>query len=158
MEVGILGPVDITDGDTHLTVEAPKERALVATLALNVGTPVPPAVLITALWGDDPPATADKTLQSHVSKLRKLVGTEVIVSEPSGYVLRVDPGSVDAHRFEELLDAGGDALRDGDARTAHDCCPECRALWRGEPLTDLAEGAFRLGQSTRLAELRLLGR
>ena len=156
MEVGILGPVDITEGEAHLTVEAPKERALVATLALNVGTPVPPAVLITALWGDDPPATAEKTLQSHVSKLRRHLGTEVIVSEPSGYVLQVDPGSVDAHRFEELLDAGGDALRDGDARTALRLLSECRALWRGEPLTDLADGAFRLGQATRLAELRLL--
>ena len=156
MEVGILGPVDITEGEAHLTVEAPKERALVATLALNVGTPVSPAVLITALWGDDPPATADKTLQSHVSKLRKLVGADVIVSVPSGYVLRVDPGSVDAHRFEELLDAGSDALHDGDAQTAARLLAECRALWRGEPLADLAHGAFRLGQATRLAELWLL--
>ena len=156
MEVGILGPVDITQGEAHLTVEAPKERALVATLALNVGTPVAPAVLITALWGDDPPATAEKTLQTHVSKLRKLVGADVIASIPSGYVLEVDPGSVDAHRFEELLDAGRDALRDGDARTALRLLSECRALWRGVPLTDLADGAFRLGQSTRLAELWLL--
>ena len=156
MEVGILGPVVITDREADLLVEAPKERALVATLALNVGIPVPPAVLITALWGDDPPATAAKTLQTHVSKLRKLVGTDVIVSDPSGYVLQVDPGSVDAHRFEELLDAGRAALRDGDARTAARLLAECRDLWRGEPLADLAEGAFRLGQETRLAELRLL--
>jgi DNA-binding SARP family transcriptional activator len=99
MEVRVLGTVEVGTEGSWSPVEGPKERALLATLALSPGRNVPPARLVDALWGDTPPQTADKMLQWHVSRLRKAIGHEVVATTPSGYVLDVGNGHVDALVF-----------------------------------------------------------
>ena len=73
--------------------------------------------LAVALWGEDAPAGAMKTVQVHVSRLRKALGDpEVLVTTPAGYRLRVRPGELDAERFERLVADGRAALAAGRAR------------------------------------------
>ena len=66
--------------------------------------------LIDLLWGDAPPRTAPTSLSNALTKLRRELGSEVLERRAPGYVLRVEPERIDAHRFER-------ALR--DARRAH---------------------------------------
>lgn len=155
MRVGVLGPVEVTIDRVTVPLEAPKERAIVCVLALHPDQTVPVGTLVDALWGDDPPVTADRTLSSHVSRLRGRIGPDRIVGDPSGYRLVIDPTDVDAQRLDDLVTACSAALEIGDARRAAQLAGTALAVWRGEPLTDLADGHVRAGEQARLDELLL---
>ena len=71
MDVHLLGPVEVVSDETPIALGGPKQRALLAMLALEAGTTVSMERLIDGLWGDDPPATAAKLVQLYVSHLRK---------------------------------------------------------------------------------------
>ena len=62
--------------------------------------------LISALWGEEPPAAAGKTLQTYVWNLRRALGTERVATAPTGYRLCVDPDRIDVHRFRALVRGG----------------------------------------------------
>lgn len=155
MEVRILGPVSV-DAGVDVPLDVPKERALLALLALEAGNVVPLHRLVDGLWGEDAPPTADKTLQGYVFRLRRLLGADTVATEASGYVLRVDRDAIDAHRFERLVHRGRAALDAGDASTARAAFADALSLWRGEPLDDLGDGEVRASQRARLEELRTL--
>ena len=74
-----------------MTPARPKQRALLALLLLRRGEVVPGAQLIEALWGEEPPGTAQTALHGHVSSLRKLLGADRIRTRPPGYLLQVSP-------------------------------------------------------------------
>ena len=103
MEFQILGPLRVVDGDRDLTPARPKQRALLAMLLLRRGEVVPGAQLIEALWGEEPPGTAQTALHGHISALRKLLGADVIRTRPPGYLLQVPASAVDLARFETLI-------------------------------------------------------
>ena len=66
--VGILGPVELR-GPVHLG--GAMERCLLAALAVRCGEAVSAESLVDALWADDPPRTAAKTLQNYVLHVRR---------------------------------------------------------------------------------------
>jgi hypothetical protein len=124
MQVHLLGGVAaVTDGGEPLDVGSAKCRAVLATLALSVGEAVPVSRLADVVWGEDPPRTADKTLQGYVARLRKGLGGETIVRTGTAYRLDLDPDRVDVARFRRLLVAG-----DVDGALA---------TWTGTPLAGL---------------------
>ena len=91
-------------------------RRLLALLAGRAGRSVSVDVIVDALWGDDPPPSAGKTIQSHVMRLRRSladVGSEVLETVPSGYRLNVDPAAVDAERFVQIGGGGSPGARPG---------------------------------------------
>jgi DNA-binding SARP family transcriptional activator len=111
VEFRVLGSVEAADGD-RLVVGGPGKPAEVLGLLLSQANQAVSAVsLIEDLWDHDPPKTANKTLQSYISQLRRLLGDTVIVSAPRGYRLTVEPDALDAARFETLLDTGRAAKR-----------------------------------------------
>jgi DNA-binding SARP family transcriptional activator len=158
MDVRVLGTVEVGTNGTWIPIEGPKERALVATLALEAGRNVPHARLVEALWGDAPPDTADKMLQWHVSRLRKAIGHGAVATTPSGYSLTVDAGNVDALEFVRLTDEGSALVHEQRYAKAIDHLTEALAMWRGAPFQDLADSAFRTGQQRRFEELHELAR
>ena len=97
MGLGVFGP---------LTVEgvslSPRERTVLSALVLRAGRQVTTDELAEAVWGDDLPGTWTKQLQASVGRVRNAIGRNAIETTPGGYVLRVDPESVDAERFERL--------------------------------------------------------
>jgi len=118
------------------------------------------ARLVEELWGEDPPETAAKMVQIYVSRLRKLLEGErasgtSLVTRPPGYVLRVDPESVDASRFERLVREGREALAAGDPGGASRALRQALALWRGTPLGEFEGEPFAQTEGARLEELRL---
>jgi hypothetical protein len=80
-----------------------RSRAVLAFLLLDVNRVVSIDRLTDGVWGEDPPASAAATLPSYVSRPRKEIGTELVVSSPNGYALKVDPESIDVHRFERPM-------------------------------------------------------
>ena len=95
-------------------------------------------------------------LQGYVSRLRKVLGREAIVTRGRGYVLVAGDGAVDLCRFDVLLSSGAAALRDGDPGEAARELRAALALWRGAALADLADEPFARSIAARLDELRLV--
>src|SRR5437763_8662139 len=103
LEVRILGPLEVWDGEKPLQLGGQRQRAVLAILAIHAGEVVPSERLITDLWGESPPPTAPTALQNAISQLRKALGPDVVDTRSPGYTLGVGREAVDSHRFEHLL-------------------------------------------------------
>ena len=155
MEFRILGPLEVHGELGAIRVSGRKPRAVLAVLLLHANEPVSPERLALALWGEEAPGGAVSTVQVHVSRLRKALGDgEVVTTSPAGYRIRVQPGELDAERFERLVEDGRRLLAAGDADRAATVLVEALALWRGPPLADLAFEPFAQAEIARLEEQR----
>jgi DNA-binding SARP family transcriptional activator len=156
MEFRILGPLEVLDDEERpIEVRGAKERALLAILLLHANEPVITDRLVDQLWGEDPPATARKSLQVRIAALRRALAEGTIVTRGGSYLIRVEPEQLDLHRFERLLSDGRQALADGEAEAAGAMLSEALALWRGPALADSDDEAFADPAVARLDELRL---
>ena len=117
MEFRILGPLEAADDEGAVALGPTKQRALLAVLLLHRGEVVPSERLIEELWGGRAPATAAKSVQVYVSQLRKALG-ERLVTRGGGYVLELEPRSLDLDRFQALAGDGQQLLAQGDANRA----------------------------------------
>src|SRR4051812_39088091 len=154
MEFGILGPLEARGRRGTIEIAAAKQRTLLAALLLRRNQVVAAETLVDELWGEDPPATAAKALQVHLSRLRKTLGDEQpIETRAAGYVLELPRGRLDLDRFEELAAAGREALAAGVAEVAAERLGEALALWRGPPLADVELAASGSVDAHRLEEL-----
>ena len=140
MEFRILGPLEVVDTAQTIPIRPGKDRAVLMLLLLHANTAVSSERLIDELWGESPPPSAAKILQSSVSRLRRQLGAGRLDTLDRGYVLRASPDELDATRFEQLI-------RDGRPVDA-------LALWRGPPLAELDGGLFAASARRRLEELR----
>jgi len=147
----ILGPLEVVEGDRLLSLGGPRQRALLAILLLRVNEVVSSDRLADQLWGETPPPTAAKAIQVYVSKLRKQLGENRLVTRAPGYMLTADPSELDLGRFEQLVSKA----RRADPEGAGALLREALALWRGAPLGDLEYEAFAQAEISRLEELRL---
>src|SRR5262245_18872183 len=145
MEFRILGPLEVRDGEEPVAIGGGRQRALLAILLLRPNEAVCNDTLIDELWHGEPPETARKAIQVHVSGLRKVLGEDRIVTQAPGYRLRVEPGELDLDRFESMRAKDGvEGLR------------EALGLWRGPALDDFAYEPFAQAERARLEELKLL--
>ncbi len=151
MEFQLLGPLEVTERDRALVLGGVKQRSLLAILLLHANAVVSSDRLADELWGDAQPRTAGKSIQVHISRLRKELGDGRLETHAPGYLLRVHPTELDLARFEQLLDQA----RDGEPAAAAQTLREALALWRGPPLADLAYQPFAQAEIARLEELRL---
>jgi DNA-binding SARP family transcriptional activator len=158
MEVRVLGPLEVRDGERVLSLGGPRTRSLMAALVLHGGEAVSVERLCDDLWGDAPPPTAVHTVQVLVSRLRQALGpagAALIATRPPGYAFDPSAATLDLARFEALLGEGRRALADGRAQSAAATLREALALWRGAPLADVADAPFVSLTVRRLLELRL---
>lgn len=156
VEFRILGPLEVHDESGAVGLGGVKARAVLAVLLLHPNEPVHAERLALALWGEEAPASAVKTVQVYVSRLRKALGdADVLATTPAGYRLRVRAGELDAERFSRLVEDGRHALAAGRAQHAATVLREALALWRGSPLADLAFEPFAQAEIARLEEQRL---
>src|SRR3954453_5668705 len=156
MQFGILGPLEVRSERGVLDLGGSKRRAVLAVLLLHANEPVSVDRLALALWGDEAPANAVKTIQVHVSRLRKALGDgNVLGTLPGGYRLRVRAEELDAQRFDRLVEDGRRALADGQAEQAATILREALALWRGPPRAEWASEPFAQVAIRRLEEQHL---
>lgn len=159
MDIGVLGPLLIRLDDREVDIGSPKLRALMALLVVNVGRSVPAERLIEDLWAGEPPARALVSLRAYISNLRKLLtsagDSSPIVTKAGGYLLDVDPGVVDAVRFERSTAQGRAQRNEGDLPGAIATWDAALALWRGDALADVLYEDFARTHIVRLDEMRL---
>jgi len=155
VEFRILGSLEVVQEAGALPPLAYKPRALLAVLLLHRGEPVSVDRLTDDLWGEQPPATATKSLQVYVSQLRKALGEDVLETRKRGYALVAGADQVDAARFERMLQQGIDELGRGRAREAAAVLAEALTLWRGPALADFAYEPWAQAETGRLEALRL---
>ncbi len=153
VEVALLGPVEVRVGGTVVPLSSVPQRLVLARLVLARGRVVPVAELVDALWGDTPPANAVGNLHSYVSRLRRLVGSARLAREPAGYRLRLPDDRVDVIRVERLV-ADARSVASTDPARAAGMLGEALGLWRGEPLSNLADRLAFGPDVARLAEWR----
>ena len=156
MEIGVLGPFEVSVGDRRVEFGSAKERALLALLALEAGSVVSTDRLVDAIWGEEPPESVPVSLRVLVSRVRKALGDEAgaLATRSPGYVLAIDPERVDGIRFERLAARGREELAAGDALAAAATLRDALALWRGSPLAGLPLMSAH-GEVSRLEEARI---
>jgi predicted ATPase/DNA-binding SARP family transcriptional activator len=160
LEYRILGPLEVVDGDRLVALGGPKQRAVLALLVLEVGRVVSVDRLVDGVWGDEATEGAQATLQVYVSNLRKVLEPAkgehtVLISRRPGYLLDVDPDSVDAVRFERLVEQARKDLVDERFGNASRLFAQALATWRGQPLADVPLETFAAPEITRLTEAKV---
>src|SRR5436309_10440671 len=155
MEFRVLGPLEVRDSGRSLPLAGAKQRALLALLLVNANHVVSRDRLIDELWGEQPPGTAVQSLQVYVSRLRKLLPPETLLTRPPGYLLELEDDELDLRRFERLLAAGRETLATGEAERAAHLLHDALALWRGPALAEFAFEPFAQAEIGRLEDLRL---
>jgi DNA-binding SARP family transcriptional activator len=151
-EFRILGPLEVLgDNGEPVALGGQRQRAVLALLLLRANHVVSTDFLVDALWGEHPPRTATTSLHNAISALRRALGASVLVTQPPGYRLAIEPDAIDLARFERLT-AGAREL-EGEARAER--LREALALWRGEPLPEFRFEPFAEREIDRLEELYL---
>ncbi|MGW4434324.1 BTAD domain-containing putative transcriptional regulator [Streptomyces sp. NPDC004596] len=152
---GVLGPVRARRGEEALNTGSPQQRALLAALLLREGRTATAAELIDALWGAEPPSQALAAVRTYASRLRKILGPGVLVSESGGYAVRgLGEGALDLAVAQELATEADKARGGGDLGHAREALGRALALWDGEALAGVP-GPYAEAQRVRLEEWRL---
>ena len=157
LQARILGPLEVDVAGTRVEIRGGKQRELLAFLLIQADEVVSADRIIDALWGESPPASALKTAQSLVSRLRSTLGTAsgALETHGHGYRIHLEPDQVDATAFRVELEDGRRALARGDAAAASELLRDALALWRGPALAEFRYEDFAQSEIARLDELRL---
>lgn len=140
---GLLGPVVLWSAGKPVVAGPPRQRLVLASLLLDAGRLVTSEQLVDRVWGQVPPATARRSLHSHIARIRKTLAQTVfpghqpprLVHASGGYLLEVEPDQVDMHRFRRMVAQAARAARADHERISLLC--QAFGLWRGEPLAGL---------------------
>jgi DNA-binding SARP family transcriptional activator/tetratricopeptide (TPR) repeat protein len=158
-DVRLLGSITVTGPAGPAGLIGGRQRSLVGMLALHAGAVVATSRLVDALWPDDPPRTAVRTLHSHAARVRKALVdcglADALVTRGPGYLLAVPRGAVDAFRFEDGVRAARDELAAAAPDRAAAGLEAALALWQGDALADGSAGGWVATEVARLHGLRL---
>jgi DNA-binding SARP family transcriptional activator/WD40 repeat protein len=149
--IQVLGPLAV-DGSGRLN---PRDRVVLQALTIGQGQPVTADELADALWGDSPPVSAHKNLQSCIMRLRKVLGPDAIETSRDGYRLAVPTDEIDARRFEAQVERARGLLEVGEADRVAFLLEQALQLWRGTAFADLSDWHPARVEAGRLDELRL---
>ena len=153
MQYRVLGPLQVLGGQS-VPLGGYRQRLVLAVLLSRPNQLLGTDWLVDAVWGEEPPRTARKTLQVYVTRLRSLLGPTAIEGGTSGYLVRIEPDDLDALRFESLA-AEGRRLLEAAPASAQGMLREALGLWRGVPFGDLADEPALAGACRRLLEERI---
>jgi DNA-binding SARP family transcriptional activator/tetratricopeptide (TPR) repeat protein len=161
LRVGVLGPVTAWYGQEELRVGQPRQQAVLGILAMRANRVISRGELVDAVWGQDPPASAEGGIYTYVAGLRRVIEPtrsargpgRVLVSSGAGYVLHLVPGQPDAVAFEQQLARARQLRKNGDPAGAVDALEGALGLWRGIAFAGVP-GPFAETERVRLAELR----
>ena len=154
MDFHVLGPLRASRDGVDLEVRGAKERTLLAHLVAYAGQVVPSAALIESLWGEDPPRSAAKSLQTYVLRLRNTLEPDrngkprLLLTDAGGYQLAISPSDTDAGRFARLAELAGQALAGGRPDAAVEASRDALDLWRGEAYSGCEDTVVRPGRGS----------
>lgn len=155
LDVHLLGPIAAERRGDAVALGGPRQRSVLARLALVAGQVVTVDRLIDDVWSGRPPATAVNTLQSYVSLLRRALGDPTLLRrEGPGYLITLPREQMDAGRFEANVAAAGAAL-EADPATALSLLDAALAEWRGPALADVSDEPWARSAIVRWDDMRV---
>ena len=162
LRIQLLGPVRAWRGEQELELGGPRRRAVLAMLAMRGSQAVSRSELIDGLWGEDPPASAVNSLHVYVAGLRRVLEPgrarrapgQVLSASPPGYLLRLEPGQLDAAALDHHVTQVPRSLAAGDLAAAARSLDAAQRLWQGAALAGIP-GPWADIERVRLDELRL---
>ncbi len=154
----LLGRFEVVSGGRVVEIGSPKQRLLLAMLLVQRNQAVAIDALAEELWGGHLPASAANSVQSLVSRLRRLLSdgadaAPTIRGRPDAYILEVEPSGVDVERFLDLAARGRRLVASGAAADAAAAFRAAQTLWRGAALVDFADRPFAQLEAARLEEV-----
>jgi SARP family transcriptional regulator, regulator of embCAB operon len=163
LRIGLLGPLSLRLNETPVTASAPKQRQVLAILALNAGRVVTIPTLIEELWGDCPPRSYATTLQTYILQLRNALAAssgspcarQMLSTRHCGYLLEEDACQTDVEEFDRRVRIGRSAAAAGDHRLASEELGCALQLWRGQAMVDIRVGRVLEIEAASLEESRL---
>lgn len=159
VDLGILGPLLVRAGGSEVAITGRRERCVLAVLSLHAGQVVSTAMLFDHLWGERPPRTANKSLQTAVANLRRIMAGVAdegwLETLGAGYRLNLPHDRIDVLAFEAQVAAGRGAMGAGSPAEALRHLDDGLSRWRGDTPADLGDGLVADIESNRLVELRL---
>jgi DNA-binding SARP family transcriptional activator/tetratricopeptide (TPR) repeat protein len=161
LRVQVLGPVWAWRGEQELELGAPRQRAVLAVLAMRANQQVSRDELVDAVW-ENPPKNAVNSIHIYVAGLRQALepgrgqraAGRVLVTNGPGYQLRLQPGQVDAAVFDTHLVSARRSRAGGDPAAAARSLEAALGLWLGSPLAGIG-GPWAAIERTRLGEAHL---
>ncbi|GGS11726.1 SARP family transcriptional regulator [Streptomyces humidus] len=160
LEVCLLGPVEVWEGERRAPLGGVRPLALLSALVVHLGQVLSTERLVDLVWDEQAPATAGALVATHVSAVRRALarvgGAEAIRTRPPGYLAALEPSQVDARRFEQLLTASRASATGGRPDEAADLLASALGLWRGQEALEGLGQPFARIEAARLAELRLV--
>jgi len=156
VEFRVLGPFEVLVGGRPVPIGSRKQRLVLSALTVEVDRVVGADALSLLLWDDVPPSSADVTLRSLVSRVRRALGGSggCLEGRDGGYRLRVDPAQVDGVRFERGVVQARDQLAAGRSEEAASTLRDMLGLWRGPAYCEIADRDFGRPAAHRLDEAR----
>ncbi|AYY12662.1 hypothetical protein EF847_07985 [Actinobacteria bacterium YIM 96077] len=164
LSIGLLGPLSVRLNQTPVMTSAPKQRQVVALLALYAGRVVTGATLVEELWGDSPPRSYATTLQTYIFQLRNALAAadpdnpharQLLSTRHFGYLLEEEACQVDVEVFTRHVRAGRAAAEAGNHHLASEEFSRALQLWRGPALVDVRMGRVLEIEAASLEESRL---
>ena len=157
LQISVLGPVTVADGDSQIDLGA-RLRRLLAALVAAEGDVVSSDRLVDIVWSGEPPAGADRTLRTYVTRLRKALPAgreDVIVHRSPGYLIDLADGELDATAFDSEVEQAISHLRVGEIDEADTLLRAAVARWRGAAYAGFEHEEWARPQAVRLEERRL---
>src|SRR5262249_52340974 len=148
VELGVLGPLQVRQYRLPVAIPGAKPRAILTMLGLHGGSVVSADALVELLWDGDPPRTAAKALQTHISSLRRTLGDGFVLTEGAGWTLTTT--EIDASHYQLAAKLGRDAAYAGESTQAVAHFDEALTLWRGIP--ELPDSQRGTSEKTRWIE------
>jgi DNA-binding SARP family transcriptional activator/DNA-binding XRE family transcriptional regulator len=143
LRISVLGPLTAWRDGSFIPLGPEMQRAVLGLLALHSNTSLHREVLIDALWGDAPPATAVAMIQSYISRLRRLLDPaedregQSLITSGTSYRLCIAADELDQMEFSQLTAHAQDAHAAGELSSACQLYARALDLWRAEPLADV---------------------
>ncbi len=157
--VRVFGGTGLDDGGMPVSIGGPRQRRLLALLAIRSGAMVSIDWLAEHLWDDlERPDDTARAIRTYVSRLRSSFPAATrrwIETEPGGYRLGAPPERVEHLRFAMLRADANRARGHDDPLTAQKFLDEALALWRGEPFLELEDLPWAQGDIEHLRSDRL---
>ncbi|WP_433563045.1 BTAD domain-containing putative transcriptional regulator [Nocardia sp. CA-151230] len=160
-QVGVLGPVQLTIDGVAQQLGGPKQRAVLAYLAINANRPVSVEALAGAVWEDNPPPDVRVSLHAIISNLRKplrdggIDARNMLQHMGTGYRIVLADPACDVFRFRARRGDGLRALAAGRFAAASAALSDALAQWRGPVLSDLRGLGFADAYAVALDDERI---
>ncbi|MTE15938.1 BTAD domain-containing putative transcriptional regulator [Nocardia aurantiaca] len=166
-ELRVLGPLHLSVDGRDTALGTPMQRAVLGRLIVAHGQAVSTERLIDDLWSGRPPPKAAAVLQVHIHNLRRLfepqrprrAPSRFIVSESSGYALKIPENAVDAWHFEQQLRTYQELVSNPEIRTdpaeRNALLKTALSLWHGPALEAFSDADWAIAEADRLTDLYL---